>query len=447
MIFDIGALLTAYRRGKSDPRLVAEQLSVRLQRLEPTVHAFLQIDARWTERLGQSVLEGALYGIALGIKDLIDVAGMTTTGGSRAYRLQPTEDAPVVAALRSAGGTVVGKTNTQELAFGVLTPGTTNPWNREHIAGGSSGGSAAALAAGMVLGALGSDTAGSVRIPAALCGVVGFKPSTGLLSRRGVMPLSTTLDHIGPLAHTVDGVRRLFLTMVGEDEADPGSRTFRPARRTPNGRVAVPWSYFAADVQPNVRSAVEEAVGVLESLGYRVEEVPLAPWETWRNLLTTLRLPEALHYHRPALNGPQASLFGQDLPERLWAGAEVRAIDYLAAQAERQNLRHATRAAMERFDAWLLPTTNVTAPRIGDSEVSTPSGPMGVWEALVRCTTPFNVLGLPAISLPAGQDALGLPIGVQLVGHDQGDMDLLALAEAYEQTSGHRSQVVSPEIA
>lgn len=378
-----------------------------------------------------------LRGIPVSVKDIFDVLGMPTTGGSDAYRWIADEDAQSVANLRAAGATIVGKTNTQELAYGVVTAPTKNPWNLQHIPGGSSGGSAVAVATGMSLAALGSDTGGSVRIPAACCGVVGFKPSVGVVSKHGVMPLSTTLDHVGVLTRSVADAKDLFERLRGFDPKDPASvvapvlRTCRPAKR----RLGIPWSYFEQLASAEVSRAFRKAVAVLESLGFATTDIALPTWDEWKALQMTIRLPEAYQYHQSVLEGPRRSLLKGDLAARLDPGKHIHALDYVAAQKQRSNWIRQWTVNMQQLDALILPTLLVTAPRIGEEAVMLRERALPVWEALVYLTVPANVLGFPAVSVPCGFDSVGLPIGLQFVGFPYDDDYLLELAHNFAAAS------------
>ena len=412
----------AVKAGRLRPYALWEQADRAIQRWEPRVHAFLHYDRAAAERAARTPLPGVWSGAPLVVKDLADVAGMPTTGGSRAYWRWPARDADVIRRWRAAGAVLLGKTNTEELAFGVITAPTTNPWDPGRIPGGSSGGTAAAVAAGMAMGGLGTDTAGSIRIPAALCGVVGFKPTLGSLSTRGVMALAPSFDTVGPVAHSVADAAALFRSMGGP-AGERGAPRFRSWIR-----VLVPDAYWSGRLDDEVRRTWTSAVGVLEAAGARVEPVTLHPWAHWRDVFLAVRRPESFWVHQRVLEGPRRSRLGGTLAARLEEGRDVSAVDYLAAQAERRHLAAHYRRQLGS-GVMVLPTVGVVAPRAGEDHVMLPRGATSVWEALVALTLPASVLGFPAVSIPMGRSAGGLPTGLQIVGAPGADPQVLAVAD------------------
>jgi aspartyl-tRNA(Asn)/glutamyl-tRNA(Gln) amidotransferase subunit A len=415
---------------------------------EPHVKAFIHRDDDAVTSIHIQKPIGPLAGIPIGIKDIIDVKGMPTTGGSDAYYWIPSEDAAVVKKLRSAGAIMVGKTNTQELAYGVFTPPTRNPWNLDYIPGGSSGGSAAGVATGMVLGALGTDTGGSVRIPASCCGVVGFKPSVGRVSKHGVMPLSTTFDHVGVITRTVPDARYLSGVIEGYDHNDPQSiippklRTQRLSKK----RLGIPWAYFEHVVHPEIKDEFSRAVETFQSLGWNVEHIEMEPWEYWKDLQLNIRLPEAYQYHQLVLEGPKRRLLQGDLAARLDPGKDISALTYVSAQDKRNQAIQDWSRRLEGFDAVIMPTLLCSVPRIGEESVHINGVSMPVWEAIVYLTAPWNVLGFPAISVPSGLDSSGLPIGLQIIGFPHEDDEVLNVAEQYEMARGTWSGPFIPNL-
>jgi aspartyl-tRNA(Asn)/glutamyl-tRNA(Gln) amidotransferase subunit A len=422
------------------PRLTEAALR-RIEALEPAVRAFLHLDADGARRRAAEPTYGPLAGIPVAVKDVVDVMGMPTTGGSRAYRWIPDVDAPAVARLRAAGAVLLGKTNTQELAFGVETPPTRNPWDLARIPGGSSGGSAAALAAGMCLGAVGSDTGGSVRIPAACCGVVGFKPTVGRIPTAGVMPLSYTCDHVGALGHSVFDVTRLYQIM-----ADRPVTVAPPIGGIRHRRLAVPWSFWEPWASPAVRRAFQTALQLFSDLGFDVVDIAMEPWEEWLDLQLTLRLPEAYSFHRPVLEGPRRALLGGDLAARLDPGRDVPATRYVEAQRRRLALMQAWQERMAGRDAVVMPTIPVTAPPVGTSHVTLGGRTVTVWEALIALTAAWNVIGWPAISVPGPLADDGLPTGVQIIGPSGADDAVLELAALFERIRGPLPAPALPEV-
>lgn len=403
-----------------------------IKRLEPDVQAFIYLEKEGLDR-EQPTQRGILSGIPIGVKDMIDVAGMPTTGGSAAYRIVPTADAEVVSALRREGALIFGKTNTQELAFGVVTPPTRNPLNLDYIPGGSSGGSAAAVAAGMVLGALGTDTGGSVRIPASCLGLVGFKPTVDVVSKTGVMSLSTTLDHVGFLTHSISDARLLFNITRKQDGAKCNTNDGRIAPQGRTGRLAVPRSYFAHLAHPEILAAFEDACAWLAGQGYTIVDIDIPPWSHWRRLQLTIRLPEAYMQHQAVLESEKRQLLHGDLAKRLERGRDISALSYLQAQRERTETIRAWMDRLSEFDALIMPTLVCPVPRIGQETVlAGGQTELEIWDALVCLTAPWNVLGFPAVTVPCGTDENGLPIGLQWIGRAYADDVLLHLAEQFE---------------
>jgi aspartyl-tRNA(Asn)/glutamyl-tRNA(Gln) amidotransferase subunit A len=421
----------ALTAGRTTARDIVERAIHRIETWDGALRTFVYTDFDGARRAAAHPT-GPLAGLPLGIKDLADVRDMPTTGGSKAYHWVAPDDAPVVHRLREAGAAIIGKTNTQELAFGVFTPPTRNPWNPDHIPGGSSGGSAAALAAGMILGALGTDTGGSVRIPAACCGVVGFKPTYGRIPAEGIMPLSYTCDHVGPLAHSVRDAALLYRIMAGLSP-DPAPTVPTP---TPGHRAAIPWSYLDKRLTDPMRAAFESAVRHFVDDGWTLVDIPMEPWAEWLDLQLTVRLPEAYLYHREVLEGPRRALLGEGLAERLDPGKTLPATQYVAAQLRRKALQQEWAARAAAFDVILMPTVPATAPRVGETELRLPLGPTTVWEAFISLTAPWNVLGWPAISVPMGVADDGLPTGLQIIGPWGADEQVLDVAARYEATVG-----------
>jgi len=394
-------------------------------------------------RRGDSV--GPLGGVPIALKDLFDTAGVRTTAGSKFFADRvPERDAVVVDRLRRAGAVIVGKTNMHEWALGVTNDNPhfgacRNPWAPEHITGGSSGGSAAAVAAGMCVGALGSDTGGSIRIPAALCGVVGLKPTYGRVSVRGVVPLSWSLDHVGPMGRRVIDVAAILGVIAAHDAADPGSAPVPPGDYVSDldvgisgwqvGVIAEEW---LGDVHADVGAAARAAVDVLRSLGAHVEsfDVPeLGEAAQLNGLMTTA---DAATFHRERMERAPDD-FGADVLARLRRGAAYGATDYALARRRQAELRRCFASWFVevggRFDVVALPTTPIPAPKIAglDAVAAAP--------VLTRFTAPFNLTGLPAISVPCGTTADGLPSGFQLVAAPWAERRLLRAAHAYEHAS------------
>ena len=374
---------------------------------------------------------GALLGVPIAVKDLFATRGLRTTAGSRILRdWVPSKDAGLVTRLRAAGAVIFGKTNLHEFAYGVTTA---NPWwgvarnprDVRRSPGGSSGGSAIAVVAGLCAAALGSDTGGSIRIPASLCGCVGLKPTYGLLPLDGVVPLGWSLDHAGPLARTVEDAGILL-------DALSGGRAWKQAQRvTTRGlRVGILHDSVVKPVQPGVSRLVQEAAAALGRNGLRIRDVrvPEMAW-TVVTQLVTLRAEASAAHARWIRARPRA--YGPDVRIRLQLGALIAGADYVLAQRMRAKIKEAVRGMFDEIDVLLLPTTPITAPIVGERTVHWRSGAEPVESALVRLTAPFNLTGVPALSVPYGEVS-GLPVGLQLVGRWNDEARVLAVGRLIE---------------
>jgi aspartyl-tRNA(Asn)/glutamyl-tRNA(Gln) amidotransferase subunit A len=446
-LVEAAALIAAGELAPSE--LVASVLG-RLETVEPIVKAFVSVDAEraLTEAREQDDRPGGpLRGIPVAIKDIFDVAGTPTRCNSAAFggAAAAHTDAGAVARLRAAGAIVIGKTTTHELACGVYTPPTRNPWDLERSPGGSSGGSAAALAAGAALGAIGSDTGGSIRIPAAQCGLVGVKPTYGRVSRAGALALSWSLDHVGPLARSVADAALLLSILAGADEADP--TTFghpvlpEPLLRQHDDvgglRVGVlrdpPFSPLATEAA----SALETAISMLVDAGVTVEETSIPVLEHTLAAEFAIVVAEAASYHEVRLaRAPE--LIGDAVRGLLETGLLLPASVYLRAQRTRRAIQQAIidSFAAQRLDALLAPTVPDLPQRWDQEEYEFDGVTEGVTDALVRTTAPFNLAGLPAVAVPTGLGASGLPGSVQIVARPFDELTALRLAQALERRVG-----------
>jgi len=399
--------------------------------------------------LANGVDRGPLHGIPVALKDLYDTAGVRTTAGSRIFADRvPEHDSAVVERLRAAGAVFLGKLNLHEWALGVTNQNphfgpACNPWDTTRIPGGSSGGSAIAVASGFCYVSPGSDTGGSIRIPASLCGVAGLKPTYGRVSLRGVIPLAWTLDHSGPLARTVGDLALALSAIAGHDPLDPSSSE-TPSDDYAAGiedgakdvRVIVPTNHFFDDIDPEVDAAVRAAVAVLASLGASVTELAL-PRADLISAQRAILLTDAAAYHREHLRERAADI-GADVLTRLRTGQTFTGTDYAQARRDQGELRREWLAVLREHDVILSPTTPIAAPpREGQDAVAAA-------QRLTANTAPFNLTGLPAVSIPCGFTQAGLPIGLQLAAGPWRERFLLRVARAYEHaTPWHERQPLS----
>lgn len=391
---------------------------------------------------------GPLHGVCVGVKDLVDTRGIPTTSSSRTRSGRtPDSDAAVVERLDAAGAVLVGKTHTHEFAYGVVTPTTRNPWDLERIPGGSSGGSAAAVAAGMCQGAIGTDTGGSVRIPSAVCGTVGLKPTYGRVSRRGIASLSWSLDHVGPLTRTVRDAALMMDVIAGYDRADPASRDVPSVDHTGQLEagvedlvLGVPRNYFFEHLAPEVETAVRTAIGELERLGAQLREVDVPHPELYMPAEFGILVPEASAYHQETLR-EQGDRYEADVRTFLEVGELVLATDYIKALRARTLIQQSWRDLFDGIDAVLAPTLPAVAAKVGQQVFRWSDGvEEPVINAYVRTSAPGNLTGLPALSVPCGFDAEGMPIGLQIIGKPFAEPTVLGIGAAYEAStdwSGH----------
>ena len=424
------------RSRKLSPVDLTRECLETIERLNPTLNAFITVtaesalqEAQLAEKeIAHGDWRGPLHGIPIGLKDLIDTAGIRTTAGSAVFQDRvPTQDADVVKKLKAAGAVLVGKHNLHEFAYGgsslisYFGP-PRNPVNPEFITGGSSGGSAAAVASGMCYGAIGTDTAGSVREPAALCGIVGLKPTYGLVSTSGIIPLSLSLDHAGPITRTVEDAAILL------DAVTEPSTKCREALQQGIEQfvIGIPRRYFFDNLDPEVAAAVEKAIVRLTALASGLRELDLAIDED-----RTLQSAEAYSYHRERV-ASSPELYDPETLRRIRSGERVTQSQYQSGLQNLQQVRREIAAKFGEVDVLVMPTTPIPAPRIADlrkeASLLRPTELL-----LLRNTRPVNVWGLPAISVPCGFTERGLPIGLQIVGPSGSEAKVLRAAHAYEQ--------------
>jgi len=435
-----------YRKRELSPVEVARALLARIEKLDPALHAFVTLtpdralaDARAAEDALRRGDERPLLGIPVGHKDIYLTKGIRTTGGSALFAdWVPDSDSTVGRRWQDAGTVLLGKLITHEFAFGLQFPGhrfqpARNPWNLEHIPGGSSSGSGAALAAGLLHGATGSDTGGSIRGPAAFCGITGLKPTYGRVSRAGVMTLSWTLDHTGPMARTVEDCAYLLQAIAGHDAADPASST-RPVDDYVGAldgsvrglRIGVPRNYFFEDADTDNVRAFEDALGTLRKLGADVRDLQIPAFNLSRSFMLIM-LSEAFAYHEQDLR-LHPELYGEMLRERLLTGALVTGPEYVQAQRVRMQICADVAEVMKTVDVLATPTTPKTAPTFKtmyDPELAFPRTNM----------PPFNLTGQPTLALPCGLSASGLPLSLQLSGRAFEEATVLRLGHAYQRAT------------
>lgn len=445
-----------FRTGKLSPVELTSFVLRRIGELNPRLNAYITVcDELAMQMARQAEAElcgiakkksrrdrGPLHGIPISLKDNIYTKDVRTTGGSKILeQFIPLHDAPIVRSLKSAGAVILGKTNMHEFAYGVTTEnlhfGTTrNPWDRERIAGGSSGGSAAALAAGLCYGSIGTDTGGSIRIPASLCGVVGMKPGLGRVGAEDVIPLSPTLDFVGPLARTVEDAALLLepIFVRGKNERRVTLAKI-PSLRSPRSCIGVPREFFLEIIDPEVKAAFENAITFLEKRGVRVKEISLPQIGETEEAGNVIAWAEATMYHQQAGWYPEhAAEYSEDVYKRLEAGEKVSAVTYLKARASREKFKEKVMEvfASRHLDALVVPTTPITAPRIGADSIDIHGQPHSTRALLLRLNRPANLAGLPAISVPCGLTKSGLPIGLQFIVEWTDEPLLLELARDFE---------------
>jgi len=419
----------------------------RIDAVEPAVRAFATVTAdhavmsakQAEKEIAAGQYRGPLHGVTVGVKDLVETAGVATTSSSQTRAdYVPKEDAAIVRRLQDAGAIMVGKTHTHEFAFGVITPTTRNPWNTEHIPGGSSGGSGAALAAGMCHIAVGTDTGGSIRIPASVNGVAGLKPTYGRVSRSGIASLSWALDHVGPMARTVADAAAMLQAVAGYDRSDPATVDLPVddyAAALTGGveglTIGVPTNYYFDGTDPEVESAVRAAVDRLAGLGATVREVEIPLPEAYMPAEYAIFLAEASAYHQQRLR-TKGELIQPDVRLLLEVGELVYATDYIKALRARTLMQNGWRDMFAQgLDLLAAPTLPHVAAKVGQQQFEL-GEPEPVINAYVRTSAPGNLTGLPAMSVPCGFSSAGLPIGLQLIGRPFDERTVLQAAAAFE---------------
>ena len=444
----IRELSSRLRRGDLSPVELTRATLERIERLDPQLHAFVTVtadralaDAKAAEAaLARGGHASPLLGIPVAYKDIYATRGILTTGGSALLAdWVPDADATCVTRLQRAGAVMLGKLITHEFAFGIQFPGhrfpaAKNPWDLDRMPGGSSSGSGAALAAGLAFGALGSDTGGSIRGPASFCGIAGLKPTYGRCSRAGVLTLSWSLDHTGPMARTVEDCAYLLAALAGWDPTDPASSRepvgdyVTPLGRGVRGlRVGVPREFFFEGIDVEVEKAFEQALAMLRQLGASVQDVQIPSIQA-AGANMVIMLSEAFAYHEHDLR-MHPERFGEILRERLLAGGLITASEYVQAQRLRARLRGEMADVLHTVDVLATPTSPKPAPTftaVYDPEYGFPRGN----------TSPFNLTGLPALAVPCGFSSSGLPLSIQITGRPFDEATVLRVGHTYEQATG-----------
>lgn len=450
--FTLREAARAIRERKLSPVELTQMALARIKADEPKLNAYVCLTedralaaAQQAEReIMAGNVRGELHGVPIAIKDLYDIAGLPTTAGSKVrYDHVANANSACVELLEQAGAIIVGKTHTHEFAFGIVTPTTSNPWDTGHMPGGSSGGSGATVAARGCFMAMGTDTGGSTRIPAAVCGTVGLKPTYGRVSRFGITPMSWSLDHAGLLTRTVGDAAVTLAALAGFDSRDAGSADV-PAGEylgeleggVKGLRIGVPRNYFFDHIHPDVERNVRSAIDQLRAEGAEIVEVDVPMADRIMPVESGLNLPEAAAYHRKMLR-ERRDLYGEELRTLLEIGEMIPATDYIAALRVRGQLQGAWRYMFEGLDAIVGPTVPAPATRRGQLTVEWPEDGTeeSVTNVFVRLSAPANVIGLPSIAVPCGFTASHLPTSFQVIGRPFQEARILRIARAYERAT------------
>ncbi len=442
-------------RRQVSPVELTEAYLARIEEHNPLLNAYVTVtvdaarsEAKEAEKeITRGAYRGPLHGIPIALKDLYATKGVRTAAGSKIlWDRVPDHDARVTQLLREAGAILLGKTNTHEFAYGVTTNNphfgpTRNPWNPDCIPGGSSGGSGAAVAAGMAAMAMGTDTGGSIRIPAALCGTVGLKATHGRVSTAGVIPLSWSLDHAGPLTRTVEDAALVLNAIAGADPDDAMTVPV-PVEDYRNGlgagmqgmRIGV---LQGADFDPldaEVAAALDATYAILRDLGATTEAVDGTLFANGRTAVADLIMLEAQYYHAASLRDRPED-YGDDVRSRLTQRTDMTATELLAALRTRDAITVAANHLMERYDALVLATTRIAAPPIAGQTIIVDGKEVFAPSVLTANTNPFNLTGMPALTVPCGFTAAGLPVGLQIVGRRWDEATTLRIGAAYERAT------------
>ena len=413
----------------------------RIKILNPKINAYLEVfdkesitDSKKADEYLKNGNQNILTGIIIGLKDLVDVKGKITSAGSKILEKNIAKsNSKITEDFNQQNSVIIGKTNLVEFAFGTLgintnTPTCRNPWDLERVPGGSSSGSAVAVSAGLCTFAIGTDTGGSVRMPASLCGITGFKPSYGIVSRRGVLDLSWSMDHVGPMARSAEDCLEVMKVISGFDISDKYSQNIKSNfskidnHKREEISIAVPKNYFFDDIDPDIKKTILSAANKFDDLGYRVEEIEIPFVEEGRNINVGVLLPEAISIHKQYLYNHDK--YTRTVLNRLLGGLGVTADEYLAASRKMSKFNFEMSKLMKKHNILLTPTVPVKTPKIKDSE--SPNTPEA--NLMGKFTGVFNLTGQPSISVPAGLSKDKMPIGLMLSGRMLEDNDVLNVA-------------------
>lgn len=443
-----------FRRRELSPVELTKRMLARIEKFDSKLNSFITVSADLAlEQAKRAELElsprkssrdrGFLHGIPIVLKDNIYTKDIRTTAGSKILaNFVPPHDAAIVSRLKDAGAIILGKTNLHEFAYGVTTNNphfgpVHNPWDLSRIPGGSSGGSASAVAAGLCFGSIGTDTGGSIRIPASLCGIVGLKPTLGRVSVDGVIPLSPRLDCVGPLARTVDDASLLLEPILQLLKGAPSLRGLEKSRGTLRKfTLGVPKEFFFDIVSSDVCTLFEESLRKLKKQGARLKEISLPLLSETEEAGNHIAWPEVTHYHEQAGWYPsRAAEYGGDVRSRLEMGTKIRATTYVSALEVREKFIQEFDRTLEeaKVDALVCLTTPIVAPQIGQEAIRISDTEHATRALLLRANRPANLAGVPAISVPCGFTAEGLPVGLQFIGAAGDEGLLLKIARTFEQ--------------
>ena len=449
----IETLAPKIQKGNLSPVQLIDCLLDRIEKYDGLIKSFVTIgpdirkqaiDAE--KQIKEGRYKGPLHGVPIAVKDNYLTSDMQTKAGTSSEVNFPSEDSFCVAKLREAGAIIIGKTNMKEFAWGGDTPPTRNPWNTDCVPGGSSGGSGAAIAAGFVSAALGSDTGGSIRMPAGLCGTVGLKPTYGLIGRSGIVPHSWSLDHAGPLAATVADTVFVTEALQGYDENDPGNVNIKPQNFSEalgadvkNLKIGICRNHFFEGLETDVEKNVEAAIDDISKLGCEIVEFEVPNLEFGLGAIFAIELASSSAWHDPRIKKGLTSGYQKDVQTLVEIGQFITAIDYLKAEQFRRVLITEFKKIFNDINIIISPTLPLTAWRIGEHMVQIGESRESALAASWRLTYPWNLTGFPALSIPCGYDKKGLPVGLQLAAAPFKEADLFRLAYAYEEKAGWKA--------